>query len=204
MLDLYTWTTPNGRKPLILLAELDLPYNLHPVDLRSGAQQQADYLRINRNAKIPALVDGAGTPEEVRIFESGAILLHLAEKAGRFLAPSGQARADALGWLMFQMSAVGPMFGQYFHFKNLPEPNPYGIERFRKEVDRIYGVLEGRLGEAEYLAGDYGIADIATFPWAGTPDRFGVDLATVPNVVRWAKAVGERPAVQKGMTLTMG
>jgi GST-like protein len=201
MIDLYTAATPNGRKAVIMLEELGLPYTLHALDIRKEEQHRPDFLAINPNGKIPAIVDhDAG--EALAVFESGAILIYLAEKTGRLLAPSGRARYEALEWVMFQMSAVGPMFGQYFHFATVaPEKLPYAIERYRKEALRIFVVLEGRLADHDYLAGDYSIADVCTYPWAaGVIDRLE-DTAGLTHVRAWLARVGARPAVQKGMTI---
>jgi GSH-dependent disulfide-bond oxidoreductase len=199
MIDLYTWTTPNGYKPLLLLEELGLEYRVHPVNLGKDEQHTPEFLRINPNGKIPAIVDGAGTDGQVTIFESGAILIYLAEKAGRFLPASGQARSTALSWLMFQMGGVGPMFGQLGHFLMAKEKIEYAVNRYRNETERLYGVLDTRLATVPYLAGDYGIADMATFPWARAIDRFGVPREKFPNVVRWIDEVGARPAVVKAL-----
>jgi GST-like protein len=205
MIDLYTAATPNGRKPVIMLEELELPYKLFALDLKQGEQHKPEYVAINPNGRIPAIVDhgAAGAPGgQLAVFESGAILIYLAEKTGKLLAPSGAARYEALEWVMFQMSAVGPMFGQYFHFTTAaPEKLPYAIERYRKEALRIFGVLEGRLAEHEYLAGEYSIADICTYPWvAGVIDRLE-DTAGLTQVRAWAKRVGERSAVAKAMKI---
>jgi GST-like protein len=197
MLQVYTWTTPNGLKPLIMLEELGVPYEKHWVNLGKGAQHEPEFLRINPNGKIPALVD-----DGVPIFESGAILMHLAEKTGRFLASSGRARTDALGWLFFQVGGIGPMFGQLGHFLNAAEKIPYAIERYKKETERLYAVLEKRLAEVEYLAGDYGIADMATFGWAAAMPRFHIKPESFPYVVKWLDRVGERPAVQRARAFT--
>jgi GST-like protein len=196
MLQVHTWTTPNGIKPLILLEELGLPYELRWVDIGKGQQHDPSFLRINPNAKIPALVD-----DGVPIFESGAILVHLAEKTARFLAPSGRARSDAFAWLFFQVGSVGPMFGQLGHFRNAPEKIPYAIDRYQKETERLYGVLEKRLVEVEYLVGEYGIADMATFGWAGGMHRLGIDPAPFPNVVKWLERISARPAVQRARAM---
>jgi len=203
MLDLYTWTTPNGYKPLILLEELGLQYNLHSINIGKGEQHAPEYLRINPNGKIPALVDGAGTPEQVVIFESGAMLIYLAEKAGRLLPASGQARASTLSWLMFQMGGVGPMFGQLGYFLRAKERVAPAIERYRGEVERLYGVLDARLGEVPHLAGDYSIADVATYAWAGSFERLEIPRDKYPNVVRWLGDVGARPAVAKAMAIKL-
>jgi GSH-dependent disulfide-bond oxidoreductase len=201
MIELYTWTTPNGRKVSIMLEETSLPYNVHPVDIGKGEQFRPEFVAINPNSKIPAIVDSdgpAGAP--LAIFESGAILIYLAEKTGKLLPRDPVARLLALQWLMFQMGGVGPMFGQAHHFlRAAPEPVPYGIERYTKETRRLYGVLERRLGEAEYLAGDYSIADIATFPWVARHEWHKVELAEFPQVARWYAAIAARPAVARGM-----
>jgi GST-like protein len=196
MLRLHTWTTPNGIKPLILLEELGLPYETHWVNIGKGEQQQPDYLRVNPNGKIPALED-----DGVPIFESGAILVHLAEKTGRFLAKSGRARTDALGWLFFQVGGVGPMFGQLGHFLHAKERIPYALDRYQKETERLYGVLDQGLSEREYLAGEYGIADMATFGWASSFARLKIDPAPFGNVTRWLERVGSRPAVQRALEM---
>jgi GSH-dependent disulfide-bond oxidoreductase len=201
MIELYTWTTPNGRKVSIMLEETGLPYNVHPVDIGKGEQFRPDYVAINPNSKIPAIIDSDGPGgAPLAIFESGAILIYLAEKTGKLLPRDPVARIAALQWLMFQMGGVGPMFGQAHHFlRAAPEPVPYGIERYTKETRRLYGVLERRLGEAEYLAGDYSIADIATFPWVARHEWHKVELAEFPQVARWYAAIAARPAVARGM-----
>ena len=199
MIELYTWTTPNGYKPLIMLEETGLRYEIRPVDIGAGDQHKPEFTRINPNGKIPALVDRSATPEPELVFESGAILIYLAEKTGKLLPASGPARSQTLAWLMFQMGGVGPMLGQLGHFKvAAPEKIPYAIERYQKEVERIYKVLDGRLGEASYLAGDYSIADIATYPWiVSASERLGVSPDAFPNVARWVSAIRERPAVTR-------
>ncbi len=196
MLSLYTAATPNGRKVSIMLEEVELPYQVHKLDLTKGDQHRPEFLAINPNGKIPAIVDG-----EVRVFESGAILVYLAEKTGRLLARDGAARYEALEWLMFQMSGVGPMFGQVAYFNRQPEKNLGAIERFTKEAQRILGVLDGRLAHCEHLAGEYSIADVATYPWVYAA-RERISLATpgaYPHVERWLATVGARPAVERGM-----
>ena len=204
MYDLYTWSTPNGLKPLFLLEELAIPYRLHPVDLRQGQSRTPEFQRINLNGKIPALIADAGTPEEVRVFESGAILIYIAERENRFLAPRGPARAQALSWLMFQMSAVGPMIGQLASFLRASEPSPPSVvERFHTEVERILAVLEARLAEAEYLAGDYGIADMATFPWLAGLSYVEMSLGGRPQLSRWFEAIAARPAVERARSKKM-
>ncbi len=199
MITLYTWATPNGRKVSIMLEECALPYVVRPVDIGRGEQFAADFVAINPNAKIPAIVDDE---TGLTLFESGAILVYLAERSGRFLPAAGAARYAVLQWLMFQMGGVGPMFGQTHHFLRFaPQPVPYAIERYGQETRRLYGVLDARLAEAEYLAGDYSIADIATFPWVARHAWQQVDLADFPHVRRWFDAVGARPAVQRGMAV---
>jgi GST-like protein len=201
MIDLYTWPTPNGHKIHIALEELGLPYTVHPVDIGEGDQFKPEFLKISPNNRIPAIVDRDGPKgKPMALFESGAILIYLAEKTGRLLAPKGQARYRAITWLMFQMGGVGPMLGQAHHFRAYaPEKIPYAIDRYTNEAKRLYGVLDRRLGEAEYLAGEYGIADIATFPWLRYWERQGVVLSDYPNVQRWFRAIEKRPAVERGL-----
>lgn len=200
MIDLYTWTTPNGYKPVILLEELGLPYALHPIDIGSGAQHEPGYLRINPNGKIPALVDHDHPAGPVTVFESGAILIYLGEKTGKLLPASEPARSRVMAWLMFQMSAVGPMLGQLGHFRGAPEKIPYAMERYQKEQERIYKVLDGRLGEAEYLGDEYSIADISTFTWVSmAATRMGVTLDPYPNLARWVGTIEARPAVTRAL-----
>ena len=201
MITLYTWATPNGRKISIMLEECGLPYVVKPIDITRDEQFSAPFVAINPNAKIPAIVDDEAS---VSVFESGAILVYLAEKTGRFLPLAGAARYATLQWLMFQMGGVGPMFGQVHHFRRFaPAPVPYAIERFDKEARRLYGVLDRRLGEAEFLAGDgnYSIADMATYPWVARHKWQEIDLNEFTNVSRWFAAVGTRPAVQRGMVV---
>lgn len=203
MIDLYTWTTPNGRKASIMLEEVGLPYTVHPINIGKGDQHTPDFLRINPNNKIPAVVDHDGPGgRPLTVFESGAVLIYLAEKTGRLLPKDGAERTAALQWLMFQMGGVGPMFGQLGHFKMAaPEPNPYAEKRYTDESLRLLGVMDRHLNDAEYLAGAYSIADIATYPWILSGRRLGLDLAPFGNVSRWVEAVGERPAVAKGMAV---
>ena len=201
MIDLYTWTTPNGRKVSIMLEELALPYRVHPVNIGKDDQFKPEFIKINPNSKIPAIVDPDGPGgKPYSIMESGAILIYLADKTGKLLAKSGGARYDALQWLMFQMGGVGPMFGQTHHFlRAAKEQVPYAIERYTKETRRLYGVLDGHLKDNAYLAGDYSIADIATYPWVARHEWHKVDLNDFPNVKRWYDAISARPAVKKGM-----
>jgi GSH-dependent disulfide-bond oxidoreductase len=201
VIDLYTWGTPNGRKASIMLEEVGLPYRVLPIDISKGAQHTPEFLAINPNGRIPAIIDSEGPGgKPIRIFESGAILIYLAEKTGKLLSAEPRRRMETLVWLMFQMGGVGPMFGQAHHFlRAAPEPVPYGIERYTKETRRLYGVLDGRLGEEAYLAGEYSIADIATYPWVARHDWHKVELKDFPNVARWYEAIGARPAVARGM-----
>jgi GST-like protein len=204
MIELYTWGTPNGRKVSVMLEECGLPYNVHRIDIGKGDQFAPEYLAINPNGKIPSIVDPDGPDgAPIAMMESGAILVYLADKTGRFLPASARGRYVALQWLMFQMGHVGPMYGQVHHFVRAAKVEvPYAIERYVKEKDRLYGVLDRRLGEAPFLAGDeYTIADIATYPWVARHEWHKTDLAIYPNVKRWFDAIGARPAVQRGMAV---
>jgi GST-like protein len=202
MIDLYTWTTPNGHKPAIMLEECGLEYSVHPVNIRNGDQFKPEYVKICPNSKIPAIVDhDAG----VSIFESGAILVHLAEKTGKLLPSKDPGRAKVMEWLFWQMANVGPMFGQAGHFvQAAPEKIPYAIERYTSESARLITVLDNQLAQTEYMAGDYSIADIATYPWmvVGFPALKGIKpdvVGETANVSRWLAAVGARRAVKNGM-----
>jgi len=193
MIDLYTWPTPNGRKISIALEELGLPYSVHPIDIGSGAQFAPEFLAISPNNKIPAIVDRETGRS---LMESGAILLYLADKTGRLL---GDDRWVTLEWLMLQMASIGPMLGQVHHFVHFnPGKAPYAEERFRAEAERLYGVLDRRLAEHEFLAGSYSIADIATWPWISRYEWQQLDLRVYPNLLRWYLAIADRPAVQRG------
>jgi len=201
MIDLYTWGTPNGRKVSIMLEEVGLPYTVHPINIGKNDQFTPEFIAINPNSKIPAIVDREGPDgQPLSVFESGAILIYLAEKTGKLLPSAIRPRSVVLQWLMFQMGGVGPMFGQNHHFRRFaPEKIAYGIERYGKETERLYGVMDRRLGEVGHLAGDYSIADIATYPWVSRHDYQEIDLAKFPNVKRWYDALSARPAVQAGM-----
>lgn len=204
MIDLYTWTTPNGRKVSIMLEELGLDYRVHPVNIGKGEQFQPDFLKISPNNRIPAIVDGDGPGgKPFALFESGAILIYLADKTGRFYPSEPVAHYTTLQWVMWQMGGFGPMLGQAHHFRRAaPEPIPYAIDRYVNEAKRLYGVIDKRLGEAEYLGGaEYTIADIVTYPWAARHEWHAVDLGEFPNVQRWYDQVGARPAVQRGMAI---
>jgi GST-like protein len=202
VIDLYTWGTPNGRKVSVMLEECGLAYNVHPIDIGKGDQFKPEFVAIDPNSKIPAIVDSEGPDgKPFSLFESGAILIYLTGKTGKYLPDSTRGKYVALQWLMFQMGGVGPFFGQVHHFlRATKEPVPYAIDRYVKEKDRLYGVLDKRLGEAKYLAGDeYTIADIATYPWVARYDWHKTDLNQFPNVKRWFDAISQRPAVQRGM-----
>jgi len=201
MIELYTWGTPNGQKISIALEELAIPYNVHPVNLRADEQKRPEYLRINPNGRIPALIDSDGPGgKPMTIFESGAILIHLADKTGKLLPSDQHSKMAAIQWLMFQMSGIGPMYGQAGFFMRQEDKNQPAIDRYFAESKRLTGVLNTRLGEAEYLAGkEYSIADIATFPWVRLVSFFGVDLEDMPNVKRWIDAIAARPAVVAGL-----
>ena len=200
MIELYTFTTPNGRKPAIMLEELGLPYEVHKIDITKGEQFSPEYVAINPNSKIPAIVD---RDADITVFESGAILIYLAEKTGSQLLPTeSKSRAMVIEWLMFQMASVGPMFGQLGHFKNAaPEEIPYAISRYEKETLRLYGVLDKQLEQHEYLAGDYSIADIATYPWVMGYEYLGLTLDDHPHLQRWVNTLKKRSPVQKGMAV---
>jgi GST-like protein len=203
VIDLYTWSTPNGRKVSIMLEECALPYRVHPINIGKGEQFTPEFLALNPNNRIPAIVDSEGPDgKPLPLFESGAILIYLAEKTGKLIPKTPRGRLVCLQWLMFQMGGVGPMFGQAHHFiRNAKEQVPYGIKRYSDETRRLYGVLQKRLSEAEYLAGEYSIADIATFPWVARFEWHKVDLADFPAVKRWFDRIHARPAVAKGMAV---
>ena len=197
MIDLYTSPTPNGWKVSIMLEETGLPYTVKPIDLSKLVQKEDWFLKLNPNGRIPAIVDrDAG---DFRVFESGAILLYLAEKSGQLLPADSEGRSVAIQWLMFQMGGVGPMQGQAnVFYRYAPEKIQYAIDRYHKECRRLYEVLDRRLGEVEYLAGDYGIADIATWPWVSIHGWAGVEVEGLDNLQRWIEAIGKRPAVVAG------
>lgn len=199
VIDAYVWTTPNGYKALLLLEELGVPYTSRWVNILKGEQHTPEFLAINPNHKIPAIVDhDAG----VTVFESGAIAIYLAEKTGRLLPQSGPDRYTTLEWVFFNVGGTGPMVGQFAHFvKFAPEQVPYAIERYRKETQRLLGVLDRRLGEVPYLAGAFSIADLMNITWARAAGDFGIDLAAYPNVARWLGEVEARPAVARALAL---
>ena len=201
MIDLYTWSTPNGRKVSIMLEELGLAYNVHPIDIGKGDQFAAGFVAISPNSKIPAIVDRDGPGGQAfALFESGAILLYLADKTSRFLPSGPRQRFEAIQWLMFQMGGVGPMFGQVHHFlRAAPARVEYAIDRYGKETRRLYAVMDKHLADREWLASEYCVADIATYPWIARHEWHKVELEDFPNVKRWYDAIGSRPAVQRGM-----
>ncbi|AIO66754.1 glutathione S-transferase N-terminal domain-containing protein [Burkholderia oklahomensis] len=202
MIDVYSWATPNGHKVHILLEETGLEYRVHPIDIGAGDQFKPEFLKISPNNKIPAIVDHDGPDgKPISLFESGAILIYLAEKTGKFLPSAPVARYATLEWLMFQMGGVGPMLGQAHHFRlYAPQQIEYAINRYTNEAKRLYGVMDKRLAESAYLASDgYTIADIATFPWTRSWKNQGIELDEFPNVKRWHEAIAARPAVQRGV-----
>jgi len=204
VIDLYSWPTPNGHKVHIMLEEVGLPYRAISVDIGAGAQFEPDFLKISPNNKVPAIIDPDGPGgKPIALFESGEILLYLAEKADRFLPASGADRYVVLEWLMFQMGGVGPMLGQAHHFRvYAPEKIVYAIERYTKEAERLYGVMNQRLSEVPYFAGaEYSIADMSIWPWLCYHERQGINIDDYPHVKRWYQEIGERPAVKRGVQI---
>ena len=201
MIDLHYWPTPNGWKITIFLEEAGVPYRVVPVDIGRGAQFDPAFLAISPNNRMPAIVDPDGPGgEPIALFESGAILLYLAEKTGRFLPAEPAARWRTVQWLMWQMGGVGPMCGQAHHFRQYaPEKLPYAVERYTNEVGRLYRVLDRRLAESEYVAGEYSIADMAIFPWILPHARQGQDLEETPSLRRWYETLKARPAVRRAV-----
>lgn len=201
MIDLYTWTTPNGRKVSIALDELELPYTVHPIVIKDHVQKQPWFLKINPNGRIPAIIDRAN--ENFTVFESGAILLYLAERTGRLMPTDAKGRSRVIQWLMFQMSGVGPMQGQANVFNRyFPEKLPAVISRYVNEVKRLYGVLDGVLAQREFIATeDFSIADIAHYPWIAQHEWSGVDLSLFPHLKRWYEQISARAAVISGMNV---
>jgi len=200
MIELYTWGTPNGHKVSVMLEEIGMAYNVHPVNLAKNEQRTPEFLAINPNGRIPAIVDTEGPGgKPLPIFESGAIMIYLAEKSGKLLSREPVRRMEAIEWLMFQMAGVGPMFGQLGWFKRNAADNQQGITRYTDESIRLAGVLDHRLGQAEYLAGEYSIADIANFPWVRILPFFNLTMDKTPNLRRWHDAVAARPAVERGL-----
>ena len=202
MIDLYYWPTPNGWKITIMLEECGLPYTLIPVNIGAGDQFKPDFLKISPNNRMPAIVDHAAAGGPLSIFESGAILIYLAEKTGRFLPVDIHGRFDALQWLFWQVGGLGPMAGQLGHFRNYStEKIPYAITRYQNEYNRLLGVLDRRLADRSYLAGDYSIADMASWPWVRIYERLGETLDHFPHVERWHEAIAARPAARKGVEI---
>jgi GST-like protein len=205
MIDLYFWHTPNGRKVSVLLEELEMPYKVIPINIGRGEQFTPEFLAISPNNRIPAIVDhaptGGGAP--ISVFESGAILLYLADKAGKLIPSDVRGRTAVLEWLMWQMGGIGPMFGQANHFAvYAPEKIPYAIERYLNEARRLLKVLNTRLADHEFVAGAYSIADIASFPWVvSARERLLKDVTDFPHVVRWLDTIAARPAVARGMAV---
>ncbi|MDF2462404.1 MAG: glutathione S-transferase [Ramlibacter sp.] len=202
MIDVYSWPTPNGHKIHIMLEECGLPYRAIPVNIREGEQFKPEFLKISPNNRIPAITDPQGPDgKPISLFESGAILVYLAAKTGKFMPAIDRAKYKVLEWLMFQMGGVGPMLGQNHHFRlYAPEKLPYAIDRYTNEARRLYGVMDRRLAQSAYLGGDdYSIADIATFPWLRTWERQGIVLAEYPHLKAWFEKIADRPAVQRGV-----
>jgi GST-like protein len=204
MIELHYWPTPNGHKVTMFLEETGLAYEIRPVNIGTGEQFRPEFLAIAPNNRMPAIVDHApadgGAP--ISVFESGAILLYLAEKTGRFIAPDLRGRTATLEWLFWQMGGLGPMLGQNNHFRAYaPEQIPYAIDRYGKEANRLYGVLNRRLAGRDFLAGDYSIADMACYPWAATWERQGQDIAEFPNVSAWLERIAARPATVRAYAL---
>jgi GST-like protein len=200
MIELHSWPTPNGQKVSIMLEECGLPYEVFPVDIQRGEQFRPEFLEISPNNKIPAIVDRDGpNGRPYAVFESGAILLYLAEKTGKFLPQNPEGRYDAIQWLMFQMGGLGPMLGQAHHFRQYaPEKIPYAIHRYTSEAGRLYRVMDRRLAGREYLASELSIADFACYPWIVPYERQGQDLVSFPNLRRWFEALKARPLLRKG------
>ncbi|WP_425375170.1 glutathione S-transferase family protein [Methylobacterium nonmethylotrophicum] len=205
MIQLYAWDTPNGRKISVALEEMGLTYRVEPVDITKGRQFEPAFLAISPNNRIPAIVDAEGPDgAPISVFESGAILVYLAEKTGRFLPATGRGRVQVMEWLMWQMGGFGPMPGQVHHFLGVDEKDrAYGLARYQKETHRLYGVLDRRLAEGAFVAGELSIADFAILAWAWRHARHRVDLAEYPNVKRWYETLMARPAVQRGFSVAL-
>jgi GST-like protein len=204
MIDVYYWTTPNGHKVTIFLEETGLPYSIKPVNIGKGEQFKPEFLAISPNNRIPAIVDNdpAGDGKLISVFESGAILQYLAEKTGKFLPADLRGRTEVMQWLFWQMGGLGPMLGQNHHFRNYSnEKLTYAIERYVKETERLYGVLDERLADREFAAGKYSIADMACYPWIVLHERQGQNLDDFPNLKRWFETIQRREAVQRAYAL---
>jgi GSH-dependent disulfide-bond oxidoreductase len=198
MIELYTWITANCQKVNIAVEELGVAYELRPINIGKREQFAPDFLRISPNNKVPAIVD---RDIGIQMMESGAILLYLAEKAGRLLPPEPESHWKVVEWIMWQMGGVGPAFAQLNHYRSQPDKAPYALERFEKEARRLLKVLEGRLEGRDYVAGSYSVADIAIWPWISRYERLGFDLLSLPNVLAWYRRIAERPAVQRGFQI---
>jgi len=203
MIELFTWPTPNGHKVHIMLEETGLKYQVRAVDINKGEQFNPSFLKISPNNKMPAIIDHDGpNGKQYSVFESGAILMYLAEKTGKFIHQDITRRYQVIQWLMFQMGSIGPMFGQAHHFRQYAPKNiPYAVDRYTKEASRLYGVLNRQLNEREFLAEDYSIADIAVFPWTRSFERQGQTLDDFPNVKRWYECINSRPAVKRALNV---
>ena len=203
MIDCYTWPTPNGHKVHIMLEECGLEWNVIPINIGEGDQFKPDFLKISPNNKMPAIIDrdGPGGPDgkEIAIFESAAILIYLGDKTGRLFSTAPRRRYEVTQWLMFQMGGIGPIFGQLHHFCDKKDAEPYAYGRYQTETRRLYGVLDARLTDHEYLVDAYSIADIATFPWVFRHERHDIGFDDFPHLKRWFDAVDARPAVQRGL-----
>ena len=202
MIEVFSWPTPNGNKVHVMLEECGLPYRVTPVNIGAGDQFKDDFLAISPNNKVPAITDPDGPDgKPISLFESGAILIYLAAKTGKFMPKTDREKFEVLQWVMFQMGGVGPMLGQAHHFRlYAPEPVPYAIERYSNEAKRLYGVIERRLANSAFLGGKaYSIADIATFPWLRSWQNQGVTLSDYPHLEKWFHRIEERPAVQRGV-----
>ncbi len=205
MIDLYYWPTPNGWKISIMLEECGIPYNVISVHIGKGEQFEPEFLAISPNNRMPAIVDHDAPGGPLSIFESGAILTYLAEKTGRFMPSELHQRYEVLQWLFWQMAGLGPMAGQLSHFRNYaPEKIDYALARYADEYNRLLGVMEQRLQDRDYLAGDYSIADIASWPWVRPYERFGQSLENFPRLEQWFRQIGDRPAVVRGMEIGKG
>ena len=200
MIDLYTWKTPNGWKASVTLEELQIPYNVHPIDISTGIQKSPEYVAINPNGRIPAIIDRDN--DDFAIFESGAIMLYLAEKAGKLLPTEAKRRSEVIQWLMFQIGGLGPMQGQaHVFFRYFPEKIPAAIERYQNETKRLYGILDTRLSDREFLVDDYSIADIAHWTWARLHEWAGVDITEFSHLQRWLDQIAARPAAARGIEI---
>ncbi len=205
MIELHTWNTPNGRKISVALEEMGLPYSVHPINISKGEQFAPDFLKISPNNRIPAIVDPEGPGGPISVFESGAILIYLGRKTGQFWTEDARAQVPILEWLMWQMGGFGPMPGQVHHFLQVEneQDRKYGLARYKKETERLYGVLDRRLALVEFVGGPLSVADFAILGWAWRHERHQVDLATFPNVKRWYEQLMARPGVARGFAVAL-